>query len=86
MRQEIRNASKPMDVQKVSNFKNALSIVAACYSKLIWDKMNVLITPALIGQCPFDKVNEICEQMTLCTDLFGTSSQDMLAAFNIQAC
>jgi hypothetical protein len=48
--------------------------------------MNALITPALIGQCPFDKVNEICEQMTLCTDLFGTISQDMLAAFNIQAC
>lgn len=31
----------------------------------------------------FDKINEICEQLTLCTDLFSMISSECPASFNI---
>jgi hypothetical protein len=86
LQDDVRPRGKALDQSKFGSFKSSLSVIAACYAKLMYDRMNSIMTPALQGILSFEKVNEICEQLTLCTDLFGFINQDCPAAFNVQAC
>jgi len=59
-----------------------MPIVAGCYAKLIWDKMNSVIG----SQASFEKINEVCEQLTLVTDLFACIMQECPQAIRKDAC
>jgi hypothetical protein len=77
-----RQTLKTQDTQRIKNCQNTMPIIAACYAKLVWDKMNVFMQ----SQVTFEKVNEICEQLTLVTDLFACIMHESPTAMRKDAC
>ena len=62
-----------------------LPIIASCFFKLIWDEAVMkLEQPGLVPN--FDKANEVCEQITLMSDLFAAIVSECPEAIRKDAC
>lgn len=53
--------------------------------KLIWDRINGQIMESMSKPDSFFRINEVCEQLTYCTDLFQVIMTECPVAFNAGA-
>ena len=62
-----------------------LPIIVSCYFKLIWDETVIKLDPQVTGP-NFEKANEVCEQITLMSDLFAAIVSECPEAIRKDAC